>query len=264
MGTHFIFSANPLKPTVVEDMFADQDKALQAAGFSTSVCPDAVIGDRKPLRNVPSGATVVYRGWMLKEVEYSRFVDAVKSASAIPLTPVSSYLAAHHLPNWYPHIAQFTPETRVLSSTADIEGELRSLGWGSFFIKDYVKSLKASRGAIIREPSEIRPLLAEMKEFRGEIEGGICVRRVEPFVAESERRFFVLNGKVYGPSEESVPEIVELVAASIPSRFFSVDIIRRTDDVIRVVEVGDGQVSDLVGWTAQKFAAMWIADRSSA
>jgi hypothetical protein len=257
MRTHFIFSTHPLRPTVVEEMFADQFKAVEAAGYSASLCPDSVIQDNKPLRNVPAGAAVVYRGWMLNAKEYARLVQAIDDASAVPLTSTASYLAVHHLPNWYPLVAEFTPETRVFGPNADWESELRSLGWNAFFIKDYVKSLKTSRGSIVRDPSEIGALVAEMEQFRGEIEGGLCVRRVEAFVTESERRYFVLEGKAFSPDNQPVPDLVRQVALRIPSPFFSVDVIQREDGVLRVVEVGDGQVSDLVGWTADAFVQMW-------
>jgi hypothetical protein len=242
---------------MVEEMFADQLAAVEGAGYSASLCPDSVIKDGTALRNVPAGATVVYRGWMLNATEYERLVRAIGAASAVPLTSTQAYLAAHHLPNWYPLIEEFTPETRVLALDADWESELRALGWEAFFIKDYVKSLKTSRGSIVRDPSEIGAVVAEMKKFRGEIEGGVCVRRVEAFVTESERRYFVLAGKAFAPDGQRVPELVEKVASRIASPFFSVDVILRDDGVLRVVEVGDGQVSDLVGWSAGAFVSMW-------
>jgi hypothetical protein len=96
-----------------------------------------------------------------------------------------------------------------------------------------------------------------MQQFRGEIEGGLCVRRVEPFVADSERRYFVLDGKAFSANGDPVPPLVETVAPRIPSRFFSVDVICRTDGVMRIVEIGDGQVSDLVGWSAGAFVGIW-------
>ena len=166
------------------------------------------------------------------------------------------------MPNWYPLIEPFTPETRVFPATADLETELRSLGWEAFFIKDYVKSLKTSRGSIIRDPSEICDIVAEMQQFRGEIEGGICVRRVEPLIAETERRYFVLDGKPFSPAAAAVPAIVEQIASRIPSRFFSVDVIQRTDGVLRIVEIGNGQVSDLVGWSSEVFAEMWATSQT--
>ena len=51
------------------------------------------------------------------------------------------------------------------------------MGWGGqYFLKDYVKSLKTAR-RIVREPEEAPAVIAEMREYRDEIEGGICVRR---------------------------------------------------------------------------------------
>jgi hypothetical protein len=121
------------------------------------------------------------------------------------------------------------------------------------------KSLKTSRGSLIREPSEAVAVIAEMLEYRGEIEGGICIRRVEDFIPESEQRYFVLHGIQYASlTESSVPEIVSQCVERIPSKFFSVDVVRRRDGALRVVEVGDGQVSDLVGWRAESFASMWL------
>jgi hypothetical protein len=81
---------------------------------------------------------------------------------------------------------------------------------------------------------------------------------VEEFVAETESRYFVLYSKPFAASaHEAVPEIVEECAKRINSRFFSVDVVQRTDGCKRVVELGDGQVSDLVGWTTERFAALW-------
>jgi ATP-grasp domain, R2K clade family 3 len=134
------------------------------------------------------------------------------------------------------------------------------LGWDAFFIKDYVKSVKTSQGSIVRDPSEIGSVVAEMQRLRGEIEGGICVRRVEPFITESEKRYFALRVRAYSADGKPVPDLVQEVASRIPSPFFSIDVIRRDDGLLRVVEVGDGQVSDLVGWSPEAFVAMWAAE----
>jgi hypothetical protein len=160
--------------TAVDEVFADQFEVLREAGFSVSLCPESIIQKAGRPRNIPPGATVVYRGWMLTGTEYERLAASIVAAEATPLTSPAAYLAAHHLPNWYPLISEFTPETRVLPITANLEAELRSLGWNALFIKDYVKSLKTSRGSIIRDPSEIGAVVAEMRHFRGDIEGGFC------------------------------------------------------------------------------------------
>jgi ATP-grasp domain, R2K clade family 3 len=36
---------------------------------------------------------------------------------------------------------------------------------------------------------------------------------------------------------------------------------RRADGVERIVEIGDGQVSDLVGWSVERFVEIWSEAR---
>jgi hypothetical protein len=254
---HFLFSASARDPRRTDEMFADQCEALTAAGFTASACSDAVIAGARPLRDIPPGSRVVYRGWMLTEAEYGSLIRAIEACGATAFTSPRAYLLTHHLPNWYPLLADLTPETRVYPADADLAAELRALGWGAYFLKDYVKSLKTGRGSIVREPSEAPAVVAEMREYRGAIEGGICVRRVEDFVPGSEKRYFVLRGAGHAAGGEAVPDVVRMCTERIASEFFSVDVVQRTDGVVRVIEVGDGQVSDLVGWSAAEFAAMW-------
>ena len=259
MAIHFVFPRDPAEPACPEEMFADQWSALTRVGFSASLCSDAVLAGTKPLRNVPPGSVVVYRGWMVKGEEYAALVRAIEQCGARAFTSPREYLATHHLPNWYPLLADLTPQTRMFPADADLVAELRALGWGAYFLKDYVKSLKTARGSIVLDPVEAPAVLAEMREYRGEIEGGICVRWVEDYVPESEQRYFVLNGVGYAASEGTpIPEPVRQCAERLPSKFFSVDVVRRRDGALRVVEVGDGQVSDLVGWSPSAFADMWV------
>ncbi len=66
-----------------------------------------------------------------------------------------------------------------------------------------------------------------------------------------------MNGKVYSPINET-PEIVEKIASTIIVPFFSVDVIQREDGKYRVVEIGDGQVSDRKEWDISTFSAMLV------
>lgn len=263
MSIHFLFPSHPIRTRLVEEMFEDQYSALQAAGYSASLCPDGVIQEGKPLRDLPDGVTVVYRGWMFNANEYEAMVQAVIAAGGEVMISTEVYLSTHHLPNWYPLVVKYTPETVVFSLDSDWQAELTSLGWESFFIKDYVKSLKTSVGSIIQDPSQIGPVVEEMIRFRGEVEGGLCVRRVEAFQPETERRYYVLDGHAYAPDGGAIPHVVEHAANVIPSAFFSVDVVLREDGVERIVEIGDGQVSDLVGWTVDGFVGMWRERRPS-
>ena len=253
---HFLFPSDPLDPRRADEHFASQSAALRGAGFSASLVSDRVFDDGAPLTNLPAGE-VVYRGWMVNGAQYANFIAAVERSGSAPITSASQYLLAHHLPKWYPLLRDLTPETVVYAEDVDLETELRKLGWSGYFIKDYVKSLKTSRGSRITDPAEAGRVVEDMRRFRGAIEGGICVRRVEDFVASTEVRYFVLRGRAYGPDGQTPPVIVETVAERIDHPFFSVDVIATTSGVLRVVEIGDGQVSDLVGWSAESFVRIW-------
>jgi hypothetical protein len=67
----------------------------------------------------------------------------------------------------------------------------------------------------------------------------------------------VLNGIAYA-RDGIVPEVVQIIAARIRSPFFSVDIVLNSDGHPRLIELGDGQVSDKKKWLADRFAAIFV------
>ncbi|MHA3774761.1 ATP-grasp domain-containing protein [Verrucomicrobiota bacterium sgz303538] len=261
---HLLYPSDPLKTRQADEYYGAEYEAVRSAGFSTSVfsLEEFQCGSFRAFPAIPVDVKVLYRGWMLGAADYESLVQAIRKVGAQPFTDLSSYLGAHHLPNWCPLLKDLTPETRVYPLDCDLEAELRSLSWSEYFIKDYVKSLKTSAGSRISKPEQVGTVVAEMRRFRGTIEGDFfCVRRVEEFIPETEQRFFVINSVAQSASGE-IPSIVHECATRIASRFFSVDVVRRRGGELRVVEVGDGQVSDLVGWPPEAFAAV-LKDRFS-
>jgi len=256
----FVYPQSILNPRLPDELFQEEANAISQAGHSVSL----IDSEELPMNitrirpSIDSGVTVAYRGWMLAPAEYEHFIQSVTATGGLPITPTEKYLATHYLPNWYEAITDLTPETVVLPLEADWTTELVKLGWSRFFVKDFVKSLKTSVGSLIERPEDIIIVAAEMEKYRGTIEGGLCVRHVEDFIPDTERRFFVLNGKPYGAHPQSeIPDLVFECADRIDSNFFSVDVILRSDGELRIVELGDGQVSDLVGWSVERFVKIW-------
>jgi hypothetical protein len=257
----FIFPSDYFNLKQADAAYSEQIDRLQNAGFATSVVSlESLESGLAQIIPVPDrDLPVAYRGWMLSPADYELLVKLVESTGAKVLTSPAEYLAAHYLPNWYPLIADLTPETKFYAIDDDLERALNGLDWQGFFIKDYVKSLKTSVGSTIYNPSEISTVVSEMQKFRGSIEGGICVRRLEDFALETERRYFVIRGRAFAASpDDRVPDMVAECAQRIKSQFFSIDAIDLKDGTKRIVEIGDGQVSDLVGWTADRFARIWL------
>ncbi|AFY94070.1 ATP-grasp domain-containing protein [Chamaesiphon minutus] len=256
----FLFPSDYFKPKRVDPTYAEQFALFDDRGCATSVISlENLSLDSSTIypRSNP-GERLIYRGWMLAPDDYSILVKAVRNTGAQMWIDRDEYLRTHYLPNWYPLLGDLTPETHCFDVDDRLESKLTELGWSQFFVKDYVKSLKTSTGSIINSPSAINSLIADMQKFRGTIEGGICVRKVEDFITETERRYFVINGRVFAASPDlEIPKIVTECARRIDSKFFSIDCIARRDGRIRIVEIGDGQVSGLVGWTVDRFANLW-------
>src|SRR5215468_3526906 len=255
-----LYPQSVLNPSMPDELFREETAAMAATGHNIHLIDTEAL-DSGPSRIRPPfelGARVVYRGWMLTHGEYVNLVASVERAGASCSASPEEYVTTHHLPNWYAVAKDYTPETVFLDTDADLASELRRLGWEKFFVKDHVKSLKTSVGSIIEDPEQIETVVSEMEKYRGFIEGGLCIRRVEEFIADSERRYFVLNRSPYAAEPgAAIPEAVAFCAEAIASPFFSVDVARRADGVDRIVEIGDGQVSDLVGWSVERFVDIW-------
>jgi hypothetical protein len=252
-----LYPSHPLKTTQPDEQFAEEQMLVRDAGFEVSFfsLEKFQTGEFRAIPPFPADEIVLYRGWMLSASEYKALEQELTNLRARPLISTDEYLTSHYLPNWYSHIEDLTPETRIYPPDCDLEAELRALNWPAYFIKDFVKSLKTSVGSRISKPEEVSALISEMRRFRGTVEGGFCVRRVEEFLPGTECRYFVIEGNPYAESG-AIPEIVLECAKRLKNRFYSVDVVQRADGQERIVEVGDGQVSDLVGWTPARFASM--------
>lgn len=199
----------------------------------------------------------IYRGWMLLPDEYSMLYNQVQSITQCSLiSSPTEYLNSHYLPNWYPHLQEHTMKT-IITDEANAHSDFLKSSWNNGFLKDYVKSLTTSKGSIFNSPEELSLIISQLKQNRGNIEGGLCIREVVELVPNSEFRFFSLNGTLFS-SSESPHNLIEL-AQSInslhlhASSFFSIDLALLSNNSPILVEVGDGQVSDFKHWNIIDF-----------
>jgi hypothetical protein len=107
-------------------------------------------------------------------------------------------------------------------------------------------------GSIANSPSEVEQILGQIATYRGEIEGGVAVRRVENYRTGTEKRYFVVHGIPYA-ADGSIPTLVQNIADIIDAPFYSVDVVENSLGELRLVELGDGQVSDRKTWPMTKF-----------
>lgn len=249
-----LYPADPFESRKIDETYSDEYVA-SAANISCSIVSLEALADGKfhPRPALKLGEVVLYRGWMMTGPEYIRLSAAVEQVGARLMTSTKQYLTCHHLPGWYSSCTDLTPQTLVVTVDTDFDTLVQSTKWSGYFVKDFVKSLTTTRGSIARSAAEIREIVALIAKCQ--IEGGICLRELEPLRAETEERHFVFRGDVFTPNGE-IPEIVKDVAKRIDAPFFSVDIAQRDDGQWRLVEIGDGQVSDRKHWSAEQFVTM--------
>lgn len=150
----------------------------------------------------------------------------------------------------------------------------RPLGPGPGIVKDYVKSAKHLWDTACYIPDlcdaaalhrTVTAFVAEQAEF---LTGGIVLRAFEEFEhagSGSEVRVWWLDGEAVlvgahpdagagvgsgasaGADDEARPDLAPFgrLVAALGTRFVTTDLNRRRDGVWRLIEVGDGQVSDL-------------------
>lgn len=252
-----LFPSDPFKSSAPDEAYAEEYEASRALGIPCSLfsLEDFESGEFKPRPALAAEVPVLYRGWMLAPTKYAQLHDAISKKGCTPITSPLQYQACHYLPEWYALCKDITPETIVAPRDADFAAVLADTAWPAYFVKDYVKSLTAQRGSVAATREEVAEVVALIEQYRGAIEGGVCIRRFERLRPESEERYFVFNGRAYA-RDDQVPPIVHDVARRISSPFFSVDIVASEDGSLRLIELGDGQVSDRKLWATSKFIAM--------
>lgn len=259
---HLLYPSDPFNKTSVDEAYAEEFTAASAASLPCSLFSfeDFEDGRFRARPAFSAGVDVVYRGWMMTPDAYSRLADSVTVSGGQMKTSVSGYRHCHYLPEWYPLCVAWTPETVIADKGADFVKLMDGKQWPAYFVKDYVKSLTTQRGSVAKTAEGIAEVVALIEQYRGSVEGGVCIRKFEELLPETEERYFVLDRKAFS-RDGNVPSLVHELAALIPSPFFSVDTVISKSGQLRLIELGDGQVSDRKKWSPGQFAAMLQSQR---
>lgn len=259
---HLLYPCDPFNKKEPDETYAEEFAAARAAQLDCSLylAEDFEGGEFRPRPQLSEGEVVIYRGWMLTIAGYAALAGAIEAKGANALTPVAQYRLCHHLPEWYARCEDLTPKTVFAVRGADYADAARPLRGPSYFVKDYVKSLTTTRGSVAESVDEIPEVVALIEKYRGQVEGGVCIREFEDLRPETEERYFVFKGRAFS-RDGAVPGIVTNIAERIDSPFYSVDIVMNVKGEPRLIELGDGQVSDRKKWPAERFVAMFAACR---
>ncbi|NUT37552.1 MAG: ATP-grasp domain-containing protein [Hamadaea sp.] len=273
----FLFCADPLASRRVDPHFGEQARAVRDLdGTVVLIDHDALLaGDAvAAVRRVPQGAGPLwYRGWMIPADQYEDLAVALAVRGAGLLTSPADYRRAHELPGWYAVFADVTPRSVWLPwtpgrvpTTAEAARLLGPLGTGPAIAKDYVKSRKHewAEACYIPDSGDVAHatrVLAAMVALQDDyLQGGLVVRAYEDFGAAdgdgvgAEARVWWVGGRPVlvsahpdTPGAAPSPDLTQIapLVRRLGCPFVTTDVALRADGVWRVVEVGDGQVSDL-------------------
>ncbi|GID91462.1 ATP-grasp domain-containing protein [Amorphoplanes digitatis] len=255
-----------LNPRRVDEHFAAEADAARAAGRCVGLVDhDALAADdadRAVTRLAGDEGLAVYRGWMLTATAYAGFAVALAARGITLRTSAEQYRRAHELPGWYPALAAFTPASAwtVGAGRDGFDKASATLGAGPAVVRDYVKSMKhywheATYIPELADADAAWAVARRLHELRGDdFTGGFVLRRFEEFTGAEARTWWV-NGTfrmatAHPDSPDQAPPADLPVAAledpvgALDLPFVTVDLARRSDGVWRVIELGDGQVSD--------------------
>lgn len=262
----FLFPADPLRARRPDPHFAAEAAAAREAGETVALVDhDALAAGADPHRAVAGVRTpgvAVYRGWMLAADRYVGLARALADAGVTLRTSPDNYRRAHELPGWYPALRPVTPGS-VWTDGPDRDGFDRArhrLGPGAAVLRDHVKSAKHhwAEAAFIPELADAEAAWRVARRFLelrdDDFTGGFVLRRFERFTGAEVRSWWV-DGRcvLVGPHPDTPtavpPDDVHLGAVTplvegLGLPFVTVDLARRDDGRWRVVELGDGQVSD--------------------
>jgi hypothetical protein len=271
-----LYCCDPLNPRRVDGHFAAEAAGVRACGGVVALIDhDALLrGDvEQAVERVPAGLGAGwYRGWMVPSDCYARLAQALGMRGGGLLVGPEQYRAAHELPGWYKAFERVTPASVWRSCRAgrvpaahDLAELAGRLAPGPGIVKDFVKSRKDEweQACFIRDLRDTAGLVRVVRAFvelqEEFLTGGVVLREYEPFVTPesvaAEVRVWWIDGRpvLLTPHPDSVfsrglePELgdVEAAVRGLGCRFVTTDVALRADGVWRVVEVGDGQVSDL-------------------
>ncbi|MFC5056279.1 ATP-grasp domain-containing protein [Saccharothrix xinjiangensis] len=259
--------ADVLHPRRPDEHFAAEAEAARAAGVAVALVDHDALADPsgdadRAVRRVPEGGgTAAYRGWMLDSDRYAAFAGALRRRGVDPWTDPEQYRRAHELPGWCSDLAEVTPRSAwtVGDDRAGFDRARGELGPGPAVLRDYAKSMKHhwDEAAFIPDLADADAAWAvasRFRELREDVVGGFVLRRFERFASAEVRTWWVDGAcRLVGPHPDTPDDLpgvgpdlagIAPLIAGLGLPFVTADLVRRDDGEWRVVELGDGQVSD--------------------
>ncbi|MFS0553488.1 ATP-grasp domain-containing protein [Brevibacillus sp. 179-C9.3 HS] len=281
----FLFCSQPFHDSKVDESYEHEYTCAKQLGLDIHLISlEQLIYDDNPLaaikhiKPVPQKVTAIYRGWMLKPVQYKKLYDALLTKNVQLINTPEKYVHCHYLPESYEVIKDFTPRSVWLHQSAidesfdNVHQIVKIFGQSPIMIKDFVKSRKHdwNEACYIPDASDKDKVQQVTRRFlelqQDELNEGIVFREFVKlqfltFHSQSsmplsqEYRIFFFDGEPLfmanyweeGEYDVTPPDLHPFldVAKKIQSCFFTMDIAKLENGSWTILELGDAQVSAL-------------------
>ena len=224
----------------------------------------------------------IYRGWMMRPELYRTFYDKLMAKGITLINSPAEYEKYHMLPGWYEDFKDETAKTVWENQGTLVSAMALTKGLtGSYIVKDFVKSRKhewqdACFIEDIENTANAERVIGNFIERQGSaLAGGVVLRKFEKLRSigfheksgmpiSEEYRVFIYGGQVlimddYWQADKALHISdeerlwIEANAKKVKSHFVTMDIARREDGRLFIMELGDGQVSGLQQIKAEEF-----------
>jgi hypothetical protein len=150
--TMLIFPRDPFSVRQPDPVYVPEAEAAAQLSIEHHVIDfEALVDEQhavRAIRQVPmqsESITAIYRGWMLRSQQYADLYAALADRGVTLINSPDAYALAHELPNWYPHLAAWTPKSIWLDVShaldpAKLAEALTPFGSDPLILKDHVKS----------------------------------------------------------------------------------------------------------------------------
>jgi hypothetical protein len=276
--TTILLPCSPLNPRRVDDDFAAEADAARANGFAIEFVDAETIARGEVAGGARGSRPCLYRGWMLASKQYGYFASALAALGYAPMTKPADYRRHHEYPGAYAALSDLMPESLIVP--AEELGNLEAVAdamanrWrGGALLKDYVKSRKhewldACFIPDVADRANAMRVLRNFVERQGsDLSGGLVMRQsldlatlgrhaISGMPIAVEYRAFYLAGRPLavapywdGADYADAPSPPAALLAEIGARFgdgfFSADVAMQSSGAWKLIETGDGQVSQI-------------------
>lgn len=274
-----LFCEDVFNPNHVDEAFINEYEIAKNIGFDILLYSFEAKSLGK-IKQIDKMETVIYRGWMINPIDYKKLYQDLLSKNYKLINNPVEYQNCHYLPDSLQFIENYTPKT-IFQKIEDVNSinilieKVKIFNGKPVIIKDYVKSEKHfwDTAFFVENSNDTVKLTETINNLinlrENDFNEGIVIREYVELnklsehsksgmpLSEEYRLFFYKNKLlcilnyweecIYYNIEKPDTRVFEEIAKGINSNFFTMDIARDKNGNFIIIELGDGQVSEVMG-----------------